>query len=216
MSDDIRIQSTITALEYLKANDSDSRMAKKKRRQWGDAGEERDRAHRAITRVQGLLGPEAVVTAVLGGGRGFAEQVRLVPWGDERVSVDLSCPKGGRYEMIVRDLATREVVGRGKRVSGSDRFCATVRFMRAQLHRAALDGAENDGMKMAHPQDSSVSDMVRKLRFLNRKNARLAESGLAFSERLFNVISPPLTYEMLGHHSSMNGTVADSKLSLKV
>ena len=33
MSDDIRIQSTITALEYLKANDSDSRMARKKRRQ---------------------------------------------------------------------------------------------------------------------------------------------------------------------------------------
>jgi len=52
---------------------------------WGEAGEERDRAHRAITRVQGLLGPEAVFTAVLGGGRGQADQVRLVPFGDERV-----------------------------------------------------------------------------------------------------------------------------------
>ncbi|PYS39329.1 MAG: hypothetical protein DMG14_14480 [Acidobacteria bacterium] len=86
----------------------------------------------------------------------------------------------------------------------------------SDLQFAALDGAENGGMKIAHPQDSSVSDMVRKLRSLNRKNARLAESGLAFSERLFNVISPPLTYETLGPHSSMNGTVADSKLSLKV
>jgi protein ImuB len=54
---------------------------------WGEAGEERERAHRALTRVQGLLGPEAVVTAVLGGGRGLADRVRLVPWGDERVPV---------------------------------------------------------------------------------------------------------------------------------
>ncbi|MGC5031979.1 DNA polymerase Y family protein [Micromonospora sp. DT229] len=51
---------------------------------WGETGEERERAHRALTRVQGLLGPEAVVTAVLGGGRSPADQVRLVPWGDER------------------------------------------------------------------------------------------------------------------------------------
>jgi protein ImuB len=50
---------------------------------WGDAGAERERAHRALSRVQGLLGPEAVVTAVLGGGRSPDDQVRLVPWGDE-------------------------------------------------------------------------------------------------------------------------------------
>ncbi|MBM7084159.1 DNA polymerase Y family protein [Micromonospora sp. MMS20-R2-29] len=52
---------------------------------WGEAGEERDRAHRALSRVQGILGPEAVVTAVLGGGRSLADQTRLVPWGDERL-----------------------------------------------------------------------------------------------------------------------------------
>jgi protein ImuB len=52
---------------------------------WGDVGEERDRAHRALTRVQGLLGPDAVLTGVPSGGRGPAERVRLVPWGDERV-----------------------------------------------------------------------------------------------------------------------------------
>jgi protein ImuB len=52
---------------------------------WGDAGQERERAHRALTRVQGMLGPEAVLTAVLGGGRDPADQVRLVPWGDERL-----------------------------------------------------------------------------------------------------------------------------------
>jgi protein ImuB len=31
-----------------------------------------------------MLGPESVFTAVLGGGRGYADRVRLVPWGDER------------------------------------------------------------------------------------------------------------------------------------
>ncbi|MBT8225720.1 MAG: DNA polymerase Y family protein [Dactylosporangium sp.] len=52
---------------------------------WGEPGEERDRATRALTRVQGLLGPEAVLTAVLGGGRGQADRVNLVPFGGERV-----------------------------------------------------------------------------------------------------------------------------------
>ncbi|MFG3686343.1 DNA polymerase Y family protein [Micromonospora sp. NPDC047740] len=52
---------------------------------WGETGEERERAHRALSRVQGILGPEAVVTPVLGGGRSPVDQVRLVPWGDERL-----------------------------------------------------------------------------------------------------------------------------------
>jgi protein ImuB len=51
---------------------------------WGDAGEERERAHRVLTRVQGMLGSEAVVTAVLEGGRSPADRVRYVPWGDDR------------------------------------------------------------------------------------------------------------------------------------
>ena len=53
---------------------------------WGETGVERERAHRAMTRVQGLLGPDAVVTAVLGGGRGPG--ARLIPWGDERPPAD--------------------------------------------------------------------------------------------------------------------------------
>jgi protein ImuB len=51
---------------------------------WGGTADSDARAARAMARVQGLLGPEAVVTAVLEGGRGFADQVRLVPWGDDR------------------------------------------------------------------------------------------------------------------------------------
>jgi protein ImuB len=54
---------------------------------WGETGQERDRAHRALSRVQGILGPESVLTAVLGGGRSPADQARLVPWGDERTPV---------------------------------------------------------------------------------------------------------------------------------
>ncbi len=37
-----------------------------------------------MARIQGMLGPDAVVTAVVGGGRDPAGQVRLVPWGDPR------------------------------------------------------------------------------------------------------------------------------------
>src|SRR3954470_10744275 len=59
---------------------------------WGDAGAERERAHRALSRVQGLLGPGSVVTPVLGGGRSADDQVRLVPWGDERDPARPSAP----------------------------------------------------------------------------------------------------------------------------
>ncbi|TMM19480.1 MAG: DNA polymerase Y family protein [Actinobacteria bacterium] len=51
---------------------------------WGGEAGVDERTARALARVQGLLGPEAVVTAVLGGGRSPDEQVRLVPWGDPR------------------------------------------------------------------------------------------------------------------------------------
>lgn len=47
-----------------------------------DAADER--AGRALVQVQGLLGPEGVLTAVLSGGRGPSDRVRLVPWGDPR------------------------------------------------------------------------------------------------------------------------------------
>ena len=53
---------------------------------WGGLGEEdRLRARRALVRVQGLLGPEAVRVPVLSGGRGPAERITLIPLGDEPV-----------------------------------------------------------------------------------------------------------------------------------
>jgi protein ImuB len=51
---------------------------------WGGVADVDTRAARALARTQGLLGPDAVVTAVVGGGRGLSEQIRLVPWGDCR------------------------------------------------------------------------------------------------------------------------------------
>jgi protein ImuB len=51
---------------------------------WGSAAAADSRASRALARVQGMLGPDAVVTAVRVGGRDPAQQIRLVPWGDDR------------------------------------------------------------------------------------------------------------------------------------
>jgi len=66
----------------------------------GDAsagGADIEQIERALARVQGLLGPDAVVTAIVGGGRELADQVRLVPWGEPReVLPGDSCPWPGR------------------------------------------------------------------------------------------------------------------------
>jgi protein ImuB len=51
---------------------------------WGEVSEADRRAERGLARVQGMLGHEAVCTAVPSGGRSVAEQVRLVPLGDAR------------------------------------------------------------------------------------------------------------------------------------
>jgi protein ImuB len=53
---------------------------------WGGDRAAAERVARTLARVQGMLGPDAVVTAVPAGGRSPAEQVRLVPWG-ERLGV---------------------------------------------------------------------------------------------------------------------------------
>ena len=53
---------------------------------WGSSGDEdRLRARRALVRVQGLLGLEAVQVPVLSGGRGPAERITFTPLGDEPV-----------------------------------------------------------------------------------------------------------------------------------
>jgi len=62
---------------------------------------------RGLARVQGLLGHEAVLTAVPTGGRGPGEQIRLVPWGEE--------PGEDRG---ITGSKTARLGGGGKRASG--------------------------------------------------------------------------------------------------
>jgi protein ImuB len=47
---------------------------------WGTAPEER--VHHGLSRVQSVLGHEAVMTASIGGGRALRDRQHLVPWGD--------------------------------------------------------------------------------------------------------------------------------------
>jgi protein ImuB len=51
---------------------------------WGGDHAAYQRADRALARVQGMLGYDAVTTAVVQGGRTPSEQVRWVPWGEPR------------------------------------------------------------------------------------------------------------------------------------
>lgn len=50
---------------------------------WGGGPDEK--VQRALTRVQGQLGHDAVVSAVIGGGRGPADRATSVAWGDRRL-----------------------------------------------------------------------------------------------------------------------------------
>ena len=51
---------------------------------WGGTGEADERAGKVLARVQGMLGAQGALVAVLQGGRQPGQQVRLVPWGDAR------------------------------------------------------------------------------------------------------------------------------------
>ncbi len=51
---------------------------------WGGDAAAVDRAERALARVQGMLGHETVVTAVVDGGRAPSERIRWVPWSEPR------------------------------------------------------------------------------------------------------------------------------------
>ena len=66
---------------------------------WGGDPAAGDHAARALARVQGMLGPESVVTAVPVGGRTPTERVRWVPWGEDpifRPEPARSRPRRGR------------------------------------------------------------------------------------------------------------------------
>jgi protein ImuB len=96
--------------------------------QLGSMGRDADtaeRAARALVRIQGLLGPDAVVTPLLDGGRGPAERVRLIPWGDPRTPVSPDAPWPGRLPApspaVLAAHPARVLDGRGAVVGCTDR-----------------------------------------------------------------------------------------------
>lgn len=82
-------------------------------RLWGQAAGADLRAQRAVHRVQGLLGPEAVLSARVQGGREVRDRVALVPWGEERGPtrpVDAPWPGGLPTPAPATVLAAPQVV----------------------------------------------------------------------------------------------------------
>ncbi|OJV31373.1 MAG: hypothetical protein BGO26_02550 [Actinobacteria bacterium 69-20] len=53
---------------------------------WGSDGVREHRARSAFARVQGLLGPDAVLGMALTGGRGAADRIAVVAWGEENAA----------------------------------------------------------------------------------------------------------------------------------
>jgi protein ImuB len=84
---------------------------------WGEDAGASARAARALARVQSLLGPEAVMTAVLQGGRDYREQVRFVPWGEPREPLSAGGRgrggKGGPAEGVSEGVSGRGPAGGG-------------------------------------------------------------------------------------------------------
>ncbi|HXL61063.1 MAG TPA: DNA polymerase Y family protein, partial [Mycobacterium sp.] len=99
---------------------------------WGGIGEEdRLRARRALVRVQGLLGPEAVQVPVLSGGRGPAERITFTPLGDEPVPrADPGQPWPGQLPepsptvLLDDPVELLDVDGKPVRVTGRGLFSA--------------------------------------------------------------------------------------------
>ncbi len=66
---------------------------------WGGSIDADERTSRALSRVQGMLGEDSVLTAVVGGGRSPVDQIRLVSWGSVREPTHPGLPDGLRNVM---------------------------------------------------------------------------------------------------------------------
>jgi protein ImuB len=120
---------------------------------WRGDSESTERAGRALVHVQGLIGPEGVLTPVLGGGRGPADRVRLVPWGDERTpSTDPDQPWPGRLPkpspttVFTRTVAATVLDESGADIRVTDRFEPT-----GKPRRVVVNGRARDVLAWAGP-----------------------------------------------------------------
>lgn len=108
---------------------------------WGGLGaDDRMRASRALVRVQGLLGADAVQVPVLSGGRVPAERITLTPFGDEPVPrAVLDRPWPGRLPQpapaVLLDAPVELLDSQGNPVRMTDRGMFTGEP--ARLHGAA-------------------------------------------------------------------------------
>jgi protein ImuB len=109
---------------------------------WGEPGKADERADRALVRVQGMLGYQAVLIGVLGGGRDPTDRVRLVPWGDDLTPArEVHPPWPGRLpapspsRVLTRPLPAEVLddAGRAVGVSGRGRLTGVP-------YRIAVDG----------------------------------------------------------------------------
>ncbi|GAA4375310.1 DNA polymerase Y family protein [Agromyces bauzanensis] len=73
---------------------------------WGGGPDER--VHHGLTRVQSMLGHEAVVTAAIGGGRMLADRQVLVPWGDRPPERTSDAPWPGSLPALAPASVFRE------------------------------------------------------------------------------------------------------------
>ena len=91
-----------------------------------------ERAGRALLRVQSLLGPEGVFTPLLDGGRGPAQRVNAVAWGDERTArfgPELPWPgqllRPSPSTVLAEPAPVRVVDERGEAVALTERYRLT-------------------------------------------------------------------------------------------
>ena len=107
---------------------------------WGGDAAAHDRAARVLARLQGMLGHEAVVTAVVGGGRAPSERVSWVPWGEPRDEAresgapwpgSVPGPAPARVHTVPVPAALLDVHGEPVRVSGRGEASAEPALLRS-------------------------------------------------------------------------------------
>lgn len=96
-------------------------------RLWGGDNGAQLRAHRALERVQGLLGVEAVLEAQLQGGRELRDQVHLVPWGD---AVEVERPRTAPWPGKLPEPAPASVLSTPEPIHVLDREHRVVKIDR--------------------------------------------------------------------------------------
>ena len=132
---------------------------------WGGDPAAGDHAARALARVQGMLGPESVVTAVPVGGRTPSERVCWVPWGEDPIFRSGTEPAS--------DGAGGAVAGDGSRaVTGARLRSAAPR--RSRRRRRAGDHRERTGRPVGGARRVAVLGTAERRRTARRVGGAVA------------------------------------------